>query len=99
MAHPYKADEILEWELQRRERIAATVGECEEETEEERAALESDYEIEQEEVLAELMEERHIEHLQKEERKKLEAEEPAWNLGKYHASGYCLEDVEREEGK
>jgi hypothetical protein len=26
-----------------------------------------------------------------------EDEEPAWNLGKYEASGYCLEDVEKEE--
>ena len=24
-------------------------------------------------------------------------EEPAWNLGHYTASGYCLEDVEQEE--
>ncbi len=32
------------------------------------------------------------------EREEIEPEEPAWNLGRYTANAYCLEDVEKEEG-
>lgn len=68
-SHPKKAEEILDWEINRlaqkgRRRIYAWAQEQEEPEQEEPEQFE---------------------------------EEPALNLGNYSASGYCLEDVEREE--
>lgn len=100
-AHPYKADEILEWELQRRARLAS--GSTELETEEERQELEWEQEEEREEAEQEAQEALLAEHERQMREKAREEErlrnEPAWNLGKYVSSGYCLEDIEREEGR
>jgi|SRR6266576_2130047 len=82
-AHPYKATEIWLWEFARRSRIQNTIGTCEQETDEECREMERD---------------KHEEQARQRERElEQEYDHPAWNLGLYAASGYCLEDVEEEE--
>jgi hypothetical protein len=82
--HPYKAVEILAWELRRQYRIAASFGTkqfgAEQETEEEQREAQYEEEV----------------HVQQREEER-EREEPAWNLGHYKSSGYCIADVEEEE--
>jgi hypothetical protein len=84
-AHPQKRLEILVWEFNRTGRLASSLSDAEIETEEERRQME------------EGDEEYQMRKREEKRREEMERNEPAWNLGRFQASGYSIEDVEREE--
>lgn len=80
--HPHNAPEMIDWELKRKRRIAAAGGGPE---------VEEETDDEREQIA---YDERERERETEDREWK---NEPAWNLGKYTASGYCLDEVEEEE--
>jgi hypothetical protein len=83
--HPNKIEEILEWEKQRRDRIAKGGADAVQETFDEWLRLA--YEDYPPDPVHEIAPPDPIQKIV----------EPAWNLRHYRASGYSIEDVEREE--